>query len=486
MSRKGITYLITFILMGVSGESTAGNLYKGDTILNFKIERESAVGRSLREYYTAGPSTMHFTDSVSYSSAALTANIEQLERPIVVQCGRGHNLYGLSADTYYKLSPDATVRGYAAYHSGKTRDIALCDVIDYELLAPFVIGDDTGGDLLRQSYDFGGGWGCTYTGWSIGINAGYRAKIAHRQVDPRVRNIVSDLNVGIGCARHIGQRHLLGLNCGMRVYHQDTDVDFYNPVSHAITMVYTGMGGTSSRFKGADAQATSNRLTGFNASLLLVPTTHSDSFYAALETDVCNADLILKGYNNLKFGTVSTKSVCARISRLVTAGPLSVFPTLSAAYTNRVATENLFGSSADNYEKIGQRKNYHHMRTTTALSVPVSWHISRHKTLVSADLRLSYLNDEEYILDPDRRRATDYLSEGITLEATKQIGNHWAVGAKLGYEMSARVSNVAEGGINASRALKSMVLTLKIRYARLDYKGLSDGNNLTAGLSLTF
>ena len=515
MNPKGIIYLATTAFLMISVETFAGNHRKGDSILYFKLERESATGRSLRDYYTAGPATMHFADTANYSAVALTADSERSGRAAVVQNGRGHDLYGLSAESYYKLSTAATVWGHAAYHNGVTRNVALCDAVDYETVGPFVIGDDTGGDLKSQRYDFGGGWSRAYKAWSIGLDAGYRAEIAHRPVDPRVRDIVSDLNVGIGASRLLGRRYMLGLNCGIRVYHQDCDVDFYNPVTHAITMVYTGLGGMSGRFKGADARTASNRLTGFRASIQLVPKSHSDSFYATVSAETTDAALILNGYNNLKFGTVATKNVTAQVSRLMSSGQFSFFPSISGRYTDRVATENLFGSSAENYEKIGERKNYHHSRLAVALSLPTSWHTSDRMAQVSADIRLTYLSDKEYLIDPDRRVATDCLTGSAALEVTKRIGSNWALGLNLGYGYRAIMSTSArwgaldltspEGaaalhnyemascgadgvkvGFTASRAVRALVISLSVRYTRLGYKGLTDGNRFAAGLSITF
>lgn len=516
MNNKGITYLAISILLGIPAVSlAAGHPQKGDSILNLKIERESATGKSLRDYYTAAPATMHFADKSSISTARVTADIEKFDVPVVVQNGDGHNLYGLEAESYYKLSGISTVWGHAGYHNGKTRDIAFSDVIGYETVAPFVIGDDTGGDLSSQQYDFGGGWGRTFGQWAIGLQGDYTAAIAHRAVDPRVRNIVSDLNVTIGGARSIGPAYIIGLNCGVSIYHQDTDVDFYNPVTHAITMVYTGLGSTASRFKGADAQSTTHRMTGFNATLQFVPTTHSDRFYATLSGKMTRADLILDGYNNLNFGTTSTVSVDGRLSRLVTSGPVSFFPTLSGHYVNRAATENLFGSSAGNYEKIGQRENYNHNRYGAALDIPVSWRLKSHQTLLTLDLSGGYYNDKEYLIEPSRRVETNYFTGSLTLDVTKKIGGNWAVGLRLGYDgrfvgstsaewagldltspegemtlhnynLSSCNANAQHAGLVISRPIKTMVVSLSARYTRYDYNDFNKGHRVFTALSLSF
>lgn len=513
MNNKGITYLIAFILLGTLASRASSQ--KGDSILNLKIERESPIGKDLRQYYTAGPSTMHFADKSSISNATVTADIEKFDLPVVMQEGRGHNMYGLSADSYYKLSMVSTVWGHAGYQNGKIRDVSFCDVIDYETLAPFVLCDDTGGNLKLQRYDFGGGWTRIYGSWTIGAGADYTALIAHRAIDPRVRNIVSDLNISIGGGRKIGSRYMIGLHCGVRIYHQNTDIDFYNPVSHAITMVYTGLGSTASRFKGADAQSSTHRLTEFNAGLRFVPVAHDDCFFASVSGRLANAGMILDGYNNLKFGSTATLTVDGSISRLVSMGRFSIFPTVSGYYIDRTATENLFGSSAENYDKIGERENYHHTRYGATLNIPVSWRPAGLGALITLDLRGGMLNDKEYLVEPARSLKSDYFTGGVTLDAEKKLGSNWALGLKLGYDgrfvsstsadwagldltspeglmclsnynMSSCDMSSLHAGITVSRSIKTTVVSLSARYERYDYKSLTDGDLFITGLSLSF
>ena len=182
MNYKGSLYLAIFIILGAA--AAYGRPQDGDSILNLKTDRESPLGVSLRRYYMSGASTMHFADNKSISTAGLTVDIDRSDIAVMAQNGSGHNLYGLSAETYYKLSPVSTVCGHAGYHNGKSRDIVFSDVIDYDAVAPFVLCDDTGGDLSRQRYDFGGGWNRIYgSGWSLGVQADYSATVAHRSVD---------------------------------------------------------------------------------------------------------------------------------------------------------------------------------------------------------------------------------------------------------------------------------------------------------------
>ena len=513
MNLRGIISLASLALLGTT--VAYGHPREGDSILDLRLERESIIGQCRRAYYTSGAATMHFADSTSFSTAALTADISKLDDPVTVQEGSGHNRYGLTAESTYKLSPVSTVWGHAGYQRRKTRDISLCDVTGYETIAPFVAGDDTGGDLSSQQYDFGGGWDRVYGAWTLGVEADYSAAVAHRATDPRVRNIVSDLNVGIGGAHRIGLGYWLGVNCGVRIYHQDTDVDFYNPTTHAITMVFTGLGSTASRFKGADAQSTTHRLTGFNATLQLVPVRSDDSFYASVTADLTGADLILDGYSNLKFGSTSTRTIGGSLSRAVTIRAVTLFPTVKGYYRTRTATENLFGSSAENYEKIGQRENYHHDCSSAIIGIPAAWHLKGSRATITLDLQAGYIHDKEYLVEPSRSLTTGSLISSVTLEATKRLGSHWAVGLETGYHGRAVKStsavwggldltsaigemtlhnyrmascdiNALHGGVTVSRSLRTSVVSFSARYERSDYRHLNKGQRFVTNLSLSF
>ncbi|MDE6086229.1 MAG: hypothetical protein K2G40_07515, partial [Muribaculaceae bacterium] len=218
MNYPGFLSLIVFTFLSVPMASYAvGNTQKGNSVLNLKIDRDSPIGQFLRGYYLSNPATMHFADSCSISSAGLNADIEKFDHSILAQEGRGHNMYAIEADSYYKLAPISTVWGNAAYHNGKTHDIKMSDVIDYSVVGPFVIGDEVGGNVNHQRYTFGGGWGRLFGKWGIGAQAAYRAENAHRDLDPRLRNIVSDITVDLGASRSIAHNYMLALNAGIRV-----------------------------------------------------------------------------------------------------------------------------------------------------------------------------------------------------------------------------------------------------------------------------
>ncbi len=484
MSRKELVSLMVIIILGMPAASGAPQ--NGDHLLDLKLEREAPTDRSIRAYYHSGTAAMHFADSVSLSSAMLTADTERTDEPVTVQNGCGHNLFGLSAETYYKLSAVSTVWGHAGYQRGTTLGVAFCDVTDYETVGPFVLCDDTGGDLSSQRYDFGGGWSRTFgSAWVAGVKADYGATVAHRSVDPRVKNIVSDLNVAIGGARTFGCGYMLGLNLGVRIYNQDTDVDFYNSTTHAITMVHTGLGTVSSRFRGADAQSSAHRLSAYSASLQFLPMALGDSFYGEVTAAKTSVDLVLNGYNNLKFGTTATTELSARASRLFRLNSgLTLFPTIAGYMIKRAATENLFGSAADNYTKIGERENYHHDRYGVTAELPVALTLGSRGTKMTLTPKVGYADDKESLTEPSQTLKSRYIIAGASLFAIKRLSRGWAIAALVGYESHDASSQQVR--LTAMRALKTVVVSLSAEMQHSDYKSQTDVNQLTACLSLTF
>ena len=109
------------------------------------------------------------------------------------QLGDGHSLFNVFAGSYTRLSPVSVVWGTASFTTGRYNSIRWSDCIDYLRIAPYVLGDEAGGNLSTRRYTFSGGYSRRYGSWTVGADAAYRAEIAYRNHDPRIKTIVSDL-----------------------------------------------------------------------------------------------------------------------------------------------------------------------------------------------------------------------------------------------------------------------------------------------------
>lgn len=516
MKRTGLFPIIIVTLLASSAlKANAEETLRGDAIMQLSVDRGTVLGHTLRDYYLSGPSTYNFVDSISFSSAHLTADILRLDEAIVAQDGTGHNYYSLTANSYYKLSQKSTVWGHAGYRKADTQKILFSNVVDYELMGPFITGDEDGGNLSSQQYTFGGGWTKMFGKWTFGLQADYRAEIAHRAIDPRVRNIVSDLSIDLGGARNLGQKYYLGINAGIRLYQQDTDIDFYRPSAHTIVKVLSGLGSTSNRFEGTKVHSSSHKLTAYKGSLQLVPVTHCNGFYALLEASMSNNSMILHDYSNLTFGTTATTIFNASLSHRFTCGEKFIlFPTMKGSLRKRIAKENLFGASADRYEKIGDRENYNSTYTQASLCIPVAYKPNR-KMSFGLALEAGYNSEEEKLIDPSRSLKIDYLNLGVVLEGNRSLGSKWSLGAKVqsdynkilstsamwggldltskvgamtlhNYEMASCDFVTEQAQLSLSRSFTNIVASFSASFQHYNFKNHGSGNALIASLSLSF
>ena len=116
----------------------------------------------------------------------------------LIEEGDGSNRAGIEAKAYVKKGSN-DIWGEAGYDFGQRRNVMLNESSDYQTVYPYVTADLVGGDLHEENYRFSGGFAHTLKGGvTIGAFAGYNALLAYRTVDPRPRNLTSDLDFAAG------------------------------------------------------------------------------------------------------------------------------------------------------------------------------------------------------------------------------------------------------------------------------------------------
>lgn len=520
MCRAKAVILLIFFAITVNAATTtarkAAVVDRAQALPLIVTDLQSPAGALVRSYYTAGPATMPWRDSISVSNVAATFDIERQSSPVIVQEGDGHNLYRLEAESYYKMSGATTVWGNAGFTSGVTKNVKWADCIDYSLLAPYMIGDDTGGNMTRQRYTFGGGWARHYGLWTVGASASYRAETAHRAHDPRVRDIVSDLTISVGGARTLGTRYMVAIDGSLRIYHQDCDVDYYNPANTILTRMLTGMGSVYNRFDNNMANSTGHNLTGWSAGVTFAPVSHGDGISARVSFTSNSASLVLRQFNNLTLGTTSTSLLDGSVSwRLNSARRVSFMPTIKASASKREGTENLFGtSSGTSYEKVGSRSNYSHDMMEAMVIVPVEWRVNR-KVSLTATPAGSYSNDKESLKEPVRCLEVSRTTGSLDLASTMRLGSvtmltigidgafssaspktpRWgnlnldeplSHAVKSNYDMLSADATHAGARVSISRIISGKILSFDARYAYTNYCGQGHTNSASINISFIF
>lgn len=138
--------------------------------------------------------------------------------------------------------------GEAGYDFGQRRNVMLNESSDYQTVYPYVTADLVGGDLHEENYRFSGGFAHTLKGGvTLGAFAGYNALLAYRTVDPRPRNLTSDLDFAAGM-----RWRWLGMALKAGKYKQTNVVKFYNETFQPTVYHATGLGTDYFRFRGSN------------------------------------------------------------------------------------------------------------------------------------------------------------------------------------------------------------------------------------------
>ncbi len=175
--------------------------------------------------------------------------------------GNGFAEFSIGADSYIRLAENAKKKarkkekeysdvfwGKAHYTYGQKQAVIGNETSDYLMLFPYIMSDTAGGDLTYEEYSFGGGYARGNDKIRWGASLDYVAKQEYRKVDPRPRNITSDLNIEASMAFRLPGRYFLGFGIEGGLYNQSNQVVFYNPLGGPPTYNMTGLESYLSRF----------------------------------------------------------------------------------------------------------------------------------------------------------------------------------------------------------------------------------------------
>ncbi|PWB00461.1 hypothetical protein C5O23_12730 [Duncaniella muris] len=382
------------------------------------------VNAALMQRYESNPAAMLFRDSVSLSSFAISGEYDRQDKPVMEQLGDGSDLLGVSAGSYTRLGAERVVWGNASFVTGTYRSVRWTDYIDYNRVAPYVLGDEAGGDLSTRSYRFSGGYACGFSRWTVGVHAAYRAEIAYRNRDPRVKTVVSDIDIALGGGYTVNDHSVIGLNAGVNIYNQNCDLDFYNPLNEINTYTLTGMGTYYRRFMGNANKNSGYSSFGYNIGFQWLPVS-GQGFAATIGYTGYRMEQQLRNYNNLTLGYTGNDIIDLGISyRLQFGGGIMIQPTIDGNMFRRKGTENIFGSSAgSSYDRIGSSSPYRFESSHFGLSFPVRFEKGNSSMTLTPDI--AYESEKESYADPLRRLGASHVISGFDADFSAVSGKSW-------------------------------------------------------------
>ncbi len=429
-----------------------------------------------REIYVSSPAAMWHLDTLSLARFGVGFDYLNADEAQIVQDGTGHTAFGVEAEAYKRLDAKIVAWGGAWYASTARRNVRWADCIDYDYVAPYVLGDEKGGDLRSNRYKFRGGVATKIAAWTLGAQLDYRGEIAYRNVDPRVKAIVSDLRVTVGAVRSMSDRWLAGVSASISRYDQNCDIDFYNPINDINTLPLTGLGTWYQRFAGNTNKGSGHEAMGWSVSAQAISLGDGG---VSIAYNRYRMHQRLRDFNNIVLGYADNDIFTARACYAWRpSSSLAVMPAMVCALRRRHGTENLFGQAVGNsYDKIGARPNYRHDR----LAVEASCHVQA--AIGGSYLTFSpgcvYLSDDESLADPQIENNSHLAEAELDIRFSRVTGK-WLWGALVGGTASGH-SQSGSVGLNAARLVGSVIFK-----AEAGWLGAKRHNQAFATISLIF
>ena len=222
--------LATLSLMVISPSRGYGQMKDSSSLFLPLMEHLSPMSRH-SDMSRKNPAIHAEACSTDFSTAEAGYSMRREDMPATVQKGSGHDYGKFMARSFRRLSGKNSVWGHAGYRRGTIYDVRWNSTSSHE----------------------------------------------YRTVNPRPRNIVTDIDASAGAAFTAGKVRI-GLHIRTEIYRQRSDVDFYGDKGIIGEYFMSGLGAHYARFKGND-NGTMFKGHSWSAGISVIPDSHKDGFY---------------------------------------------------------------------------------------------------------------------------------------------------------------------------------------------------------------
>lgn len=329
---------------------------------------------------------------------------------VIPQEGSGY-VGGDVAVSSFQLFNKGAVWGGASYTRGKIYNMQFNETSDYMRLAPYVMADSVGGDLSTQSYKISGGFNVRLPHkFDIAAEAAYRATIEARRVDPRPKNIVSDLNVKVATSYGINDSMRIGVHVGAGIYNQSNILKFYSEKGTPNVVHLTGLGNRYVRFDGSN---TSTVYNGFSTEAGAALLSLKAGWNSSVNYRYSSYTNIISTLNNLPMSESREHAAYADLSYHFIMGSHFSSVGLQGGYVNRTGVENIFGDAADNiYPIIGFIRQYRMQQANGCLAA--NYGFTRGFNRFTLTYNIGYKLFTESYFHPSYLVETNHLTNNIS------------------------------------------------------------------------
>jgi len=381
-------------------------------------QRSSLSNLYLHSFYNNAALRFYQYD-FSYGQLAVKSSFQHDKEPVVMQYGSGFLLHSLHTEGYKILPNQRKIWGYATYKRETTYAIQGTESSDYAMLRPYVIADSVGGDMQQEEYLFSGGYAQQFGPYTFAVQMGYRALIAYREVDPRPKNTVGQLQLQIAGTLQLGAHHLLGGSIGLEKYNQDNSLKFYDDLKTIPLYHMTGLGMDYARFAGNNNNHSTQGYT-YTTQLSIQPH-HANGWGGKLEWQQASLEKVLNNSNNLPLHTLSKHHTTATIFYQHKGAKREWSTQWVGHYRKHTGKENVFGDpSSASYPLIATDKMYGLKKTDLEWSFLFTQK-GRKKAIYAIQPYVRYENISEHYPSPFRKSAYKNAEVGITAQVQKSF-----------------------------------------------------------------
>lgn len=196
--------------------------------------------------FATNPAFVFYLPDSSYSDVSLQYNRVAHKGLHNLQLGSSFTDRRFDANAL-RLNSKSAIYGKASYQNGYAEAIKWNTTADVHMHHPFVVADTIGGTSYHEYYIFMGGYAMRIGRFTIGVEGDYRSGLTFRKVDPRPKNILSDLTLTAGATMPLAS-HRLGFNMGVQNYKQSQNIGVYRPGSGIKLFYLRGMGISDASF----------------------------------------------------------------------------------------------------------------------------------------------------------------------------------------------------------------------------------------------
>ncbi len=199
--------------------------------------------------FNTHPASKFFSPLPSLSRVDTEGLFSNASHALIPENGQGLLQGSFKANSFVRLSETSSMDGGVQYTRAVKKSVYLNETADYDLLYPYILVDTLGGDMQHESYKFNGSWTHFKNDFIYSVDGMYKATHEYRTIDPRPRNISSDLKIR-GAAGYKKDSWSALAYIGYRRYNQKQSVDFVSPLGANTTLFHaTGLGHDYYRFR---------------------------------------------------------------------------------------------------------------------------------------------------------------------------------------------------------------------------------------------